>query len=682
MTPLAAPERRRASEALLGDVVERLRAPRPPADRGLTRTPGRARLAARCSLTLLPALALGPAARRPRRSRSPSRAAGTWPRATAATPGRSPTRPARRQRELRLLPGRGLPGPPRPATRRFARHPGEPGVVREQHRGRWAAGTLVAHGRRRLRDGGRRAAAFAPPVIWLLQRGRRGDRRRERRAPGRAAAVAAAQDGTRVRWIIGRGRPLPAGLGGHDRRVGRDPDAGRLPRAPGLGLAALGPGVVAWVDRRSRRRARRCGSACPRPRGALGAVLPGPGPCSGSGPPAARSLVAVRVAGGVLLARYDLPKRRTRCVVWSGSRLRLDVAGRRPVAIDGGAPDPGRPRGPRARCGRSARATAPVDAVGVDGARLAVDRAGGRREGRAHERPPPGEDPVRRLRRLLAVALAAGGSPRRRRGRRRPDRGAPGRQPGQRDRRAGAREPGARRAGRDRREGHPRRRALAARWRPPARPNPRNPGRSRLRLEPLRRRSCAASAARGHLDDHRLLPDAPPGPRPATAGASAAPRAGRRRARFAGAMARRYSGTFARPRRRGAARGAPDRGLERAQPARLLAAAVPPDGGQGGARCRRAPTPPCSRPPTARSTRPTRAPRSSAGSPARRGGRPRSARRTATGGVGSLDFARWVADEGAADRRLEPAPLPAREPAPGLLRPLLEHPSAGHPAGG
>ena len=52
------------------------------------------------------------------------------------------------------------------------------------------------------------------------------------------------------------------------------------------------------------------------------------------------------------------------------------------------------------------------------------------------------------------------------------------------------------------------------------------------------------------------------------------------------------------------------------------------------------------------------------------------------GAVGSLDFTRLVARRGAADRRLEPAPLPHRITAQGLLRAIVEHAAPGRQRGG
>ena len=81
-------------------------------------------------------------------------------------------------------------------------------------------------------------------------------------------------------------------------------------------------------------------------------------------------LVANRVAGGVQLARYDLPQA-GRVVVWRGSRLGSTSLGGGTVATAVGR------QILAARAGRGAlrpvrTATAPVAAIAVDGARLAV----------------------------------------------------------------------------------------------------------------------------------------------------------------------------------------------------------------------------------------------------------------------------------------------------------------------
>ena len=127
---------------------------------------------------------------------------------------------------------------------------------------------------------------------------------------------------------------------------------------------------------------------------------------------------------------------------------------------------------------------------------------------------------------------------------------------------------------------------------------------------------------------------------------TAAPRAADG-ARFAGALARRYSGTFAGPGGGAAARGAPHRGLERAQPPGLLDAAVPARAGrEGAAGLARAATRRCWRRPTARSRRRTRGAIVIGGVAGPAGSSPRSCPTDGRAAVGSLDFARLVADEG------------------------------------
>jgi hypothetical protein len=242
-----------------------------------------------------------------------------------------------------------------------------PVVVREQI-GPMQGGTIVGNG-----SGGfvllAAGRGFAAPVIWCctsggIQNTVESDGRKD--AP---QTVAAAQDGKRVRWIRGRaGRYQLLAVDAADESGETRTQVG-FPGRPRLGLAALGPGNVAWVDQPlySSRPTLRIG--VPTDAGVRSVrSLPQPGPVLRIWVERGTALVANRVGAQVQLARYDLPSTR-RVVVWRGSGLGptslgggtvATTVGRRVLAAGAGALRPVR------------TATAPVAAVAVDGSRLAV----------------------------------------------------------------------------------------------------------------------------------------------------------------------------------------------------------------------------------------------------------------------------------------------------------------------
>jgi len=242
-----------------------------------------------------------------------------------------------------------------------------PVVVRQQI-GPMSGGTIVGNG-----SGGfvllAAGRGFAPPVIWCctsagIQNAVESDGRRD--AP---RTVAAAQDGRRVRYIIGRAdRYQLVAVDAADESGETRARAG-FPGRPRLGLAALGPGVVAWTDRPlySARTTLRIG--VPADTGVRSArAFAQPGPVIRVWAARSMVLVANRVGAGVELARYDLPSAR-RTVVWRGSRLGptalgggtvATVVGRRVLASRTGALRPVR------------TSKADIAAIAVDRDRLAV----------------------------------------------------------------------------------------------------------------------------------------------------------------------------------------------------------------------------------------------------------------------------------------------------------------------
>ncbi len=247
--------------------------------------------------------------------------------------------------------------------------PESPVVVREQI-GPMSGGTIVGNGAGGfvLLAAGR---GFAPPVIWCCNAAGVENAVESNGRQDAPRAVAAAQDGTRVRWIIGQdGRYQLVSVDTTDESGATQTRAG-FPGRPRLGLAALGPGVVAWADQPlyAARPSLRIG--VPTDLGVRSVrSFPQPGAVLRVWAVRGTVLVANRVAGGVQLARYDLPKA-GRVVVWRGSSLGSTSLGGGTVATTVGR------QILAARAGRGAlrpvrTETAPVSAIAVDGARLAV----------------------------------------------------------------------------------------------------------------------------------------------------------------------------------------------------------------------------------------------------------------------------------------------------------------------
>ena len=571
---------------------------------------------------------------RPRPRLDRGRARCTWTR--GASPGRRPG-----AQRVRLLPRRGVSrvaARPR-RRRRFAGAPETLGLGAHQHR-RDAPGALAPMPARRLRGGALARRRVAAPVIWCCDGegietvidsdGRADALPQPSPRRGTAAAVRFVQLARTARQVLrrqGDAGPAPATAGPR--------------RAPGL--VALAAGTGAPGSTRPRRRTLLSGRPRRRPRR----------PRRG-GPSRARRAASGRRAGlvavlsraggdaGGRVARRRRRRRGARVRVWSARAPRRRRGRRR-----GGRRRRPRGCGPRAagalRRGPRARRRR-IDAVG--GRRRGGWRgssaacAAGPARGRAAAGERCGEAARAALAALVAALLAA------RPGRRRADR-----RPLQDDdlvnvRGAGPRRP-PRRPRRDRREGDPRRRALAG-GRAAARPaDAREPRRPGLRLEPLRRDRArpARRAAITAILDFYLTPawasrsGTPARPRRAPPTAPASP----------AAIARRYSGVVPRPaRRRPARRCAASRcGTSRTCP------------GSGCPQCRRGAARQGA-PGVARRVRRAAGghlPRDPRGEPARPGDRRRRrarrpqlahrrARRTGAAAVGSLDFARLVADEG------------------------------------
>ena len=224
----------------------------------------------------------------------------------------------------------------------------------------------------------RRAAA---PVIWccdpegvetVVESDGRAD------AP---VTLAATVDGGRVRFLQARadgGAVLvgvdPVGLG--ERRTAVD-----VPVRTGAGLAALAPGLLAWVDPAAPAVLARAPAGDAGLGGVAVTALPGPAVRVW----ASRGLVVVaaRVGAGVRLIRVDVATGAARGV-WSGARVpRVSVGGgavavgdgRRVLASRSGVLRPvGRGRGPLAAVAVDGRRVALLERVRARGARVTVAR--------------------------------------------------------------------------------------------------------------------------------------------------------------------------------------------------------------------------------------------------------------------------------------------------------------------
>ncbi len=203
---------------------------------------------------------------------------------------------------------------------------------------------------------------------------------------GRADApvtLAATVDGGRVRFLQARadGRTIlvgvdPVGLG--ERRTAVD-----VPVRTGTGLAALAPGLVAWVDPAAPAVLARA----PGGDAGLGATatsaLPGPALRLW----ASRGLIvaAARVGAGVRLIRLDAATGAAR-TVWRGARVPRVAVGGGAVAVGDGrrvlasrsgvVRAVGRARGPVAAVAVDGRRAAWLERVHVRGARVTVARLG------------------------------------------------------------------------------------------------------------------------------------------------------------------------------------------------------------------------------------------------------------------------------------------------------------------
>ncbi len=201
---------------------------------------------------------------------------------------------------------------------------------------------------------------------------------------GRAGApvtLAATVDGGRVRFLQARadgGAVLvgvdPVGLG--ERRTAVD-----VPVRTGAGLAALAPGLLAWVNPAAPAVLARAPAGDAGLGGVAVTALPGPAVRVW----ASRGLVVVaaRVGAGVRLIRVDVATGAARGV-WSGARVpRVSVGGgavavgdgRRVLASRSGVLRPvGRGRGPLAAVAVDGRRVALLERVRARGARVTVAR--------------------------------------------------------------------------------------------------------------------------------------------------------------------------------------------------------------------------------------------------------------------------------------------------------------------
>jgi hypothetical protein len=193
--------------------------------------------------------------------------------------------------------------------------------------------------------------------------------------------LAATVDGARVRFLQARadGSTVlmgvdPVGLG--ERRTAVD-----VPVRTGAGLAALAPGLLAWVDPAAPAVLARAAVAD----AGLGAIATTALPGAAARVWASRGLivVAARVGAGVRLIRVD-PATGAASTVWRGARVpRVSVGGGAVAAADGrrvlasrsGALRPvGRGRGPVAAVAVDGRRVALLERVRSRGARVTVVR--------------------------------------------------------------------------------------------------------------------------------------------------------------------------------------------------------------------------------------------------------------------------------------------------------------------
>ena len=484
-------------------------------------------------------------------------------------PRRIPGSP-RRRASVRLLPRRGLPGGARPRGSRAS--PARP--RRWSRCGRasraMSAGTLAPTGDGGLRGGAPRRRAWRRPVVRCCDR-RTASRPCWRATVAPSAPVTSRPPGTAAPRPLRR-RRRPGGLQVLRRVDPAKPGAQlTIPRPPEPAVA--GPGGRLAPDRAP-------GSTRAAPTALL--VQPDRGAAAPArGGPARPGAGRLGRAGVIVVARARGRPRR------AGARRRgppgaargCGAAAARPARrrrrrVGGGRRRPRACARRAARCARVATARAgAVDAVGVDGRRVAWVERGVRRGARvgvvrlgrgAMRRPAPS---LAALVVLLAAAGAGGAAPI-----------VSLQDDDLVNVRGAALEARLDALAATGVTGDPRRRPVGPGRAHAAARRPR-PGRPGLRLEPLRPDRARPVGPR-HRGDPRLLPGRPRGRR-AAARRQAAPRPADG-ARFAGAIARRYSGAFPDPLGRDAARGQPHRGLERAQPARLLDAPVPPRRGRPG----------------------------------------------------------------------------------------------------
>ena len=192
---------------------------------------------------------------------------------------------------------------------------------------------------------------------------------------GAPVALAATVDGARVRFLL-------AGADGAATLVGVDPvglgerrTAVDVPIRTGTGLAALAPGLLAWVDPA----APAVLAQAPATDAGLGAIATTtlPGPALRVWASRGLIVVAARAGAGVRLIRIDAATGAAR-TVWRGARTPRVSVGGGAVAVGDGR----RVLASRSGAVRLVRRTrGPVAAVAVDGGRVAwLERVRARRE--------------------------------------------------------------------------------------------------------------------------------------------------------------------------------------------------------------------------------------------------------------------------------------------------------------
>lgn len=236
-----------------------------------------------------------------------------------------------------------------------------------------SGGGVGGAGRFTLVAGGRR---FAPPVVWCCTP----DTRRvevvvesDGRAGG-ATTLAATTDGRRVRYLVRQAEAVRL-VSIDPALLEQSPAAALLDRtetpfpSPGVGLVAMAPGIVAWVDSAAPAGGAQSVRVALIGRTGLSETAPllQPGQVVRIWATRAVLAVAVRVGGRIEVARHEVASGR-RSVIWRGARVP-------PVAIGGGAVTvaDGRrvmgARGARMRLLRTATGT--VAALATDGRRVA-----------------------------------------------------------------------------------------------------------------------------------------------------------------------------------------------------------------------------------------------------------------------------------------------------------------------